>query len=79
ARMRVRLRDGTVLDEVVRAARGTPGRPVSRREVEEKFRRLAGVVLPAAQVGRLLETLGRLPALPDVEGLLALTFKGGQP
>jgi hypothetical protein len=30
-------------------------------------------------VGRLLETLGRLPALPDVDGLLALTFKGGQP
>ncbi|HTG10256.1 MAG TPA: MmgE/PrpD family protein, partial [Candidatus Eisenbacteria bacterium] len=79
ARMRVRLRDGRVLDEVVRAARGTPGHPVSRPEVEEKFRRLAGVVLPAAQVGRLLETLGRLPELPDVDGLLALTFKGGQP
>jgi 2-methylcitrate dehydratase PrpD len=79
ARMRVRLRDGRVLDEVVRAARGTPGHPVSRKDVEEKFRRLAGVVLPAAQVGRLLETLGRLPALPDVDGLLALTFKGGQP
>src|SRR6185295_6920025 len=42
ARMRVRLRDGRVLDEVVRAARGTPGHPVSCPEVEEKFRRLAG-------------------------------------
>ena len=77
--MRVRLRDGQVLDEVVRAARGTPGRPVSRQDVEEKFRRVAGVVLPAPQVGRLLETLGRLPELPDIDGLLALTFKGGQP
>ena len=73
ARMRVRLRDGRVLDEVVRAARGTPGHPVSRQEVEEKFRRLAGVVLPAPQVGRLLETLRRLPALPDVGALAALT------
>jgi 2-methylcitrate dehydratase PrpD len=72
ARMRVRLRDGRVLDEVVRAARGTPGHPVSREEVEEKFRRLAGVVLPAAQVGRLLETLRRLPDLPDVGALAAL-------
>ena len=79
ARMRVRLRDGRVLDEAVRAARGTPGHPVSRPEVEEKFRRLAGVVLPTAQVERLLETLGRLPALSDVDRLLALTFKGGQP
>jgi 2-methylcitrate dehydratase PrpD len=79
ARMRVRLRDGRVLDEVVRAARGTPGRPVSRAEVEEKFRRLAGVVLPSAQVGRLLETLGRLPELPDVGALASLTCKGGRP
>ena len=73
ARMRVRLHDGRVLDEAVRAARGTPGRPVSREEVEEKFRRVAGVVLPAPQVGRLLETLRRLPALADVGALLALT------
>ena len=73
ARMRVRLRDGRVLDEVVRAARGTPGHPVSRHDVEEKFRRLAGVVLPAPRVGRLLETLRDLPALPDVATLAALT------
>jgi len=79
ARMRVRLRDGRVLDEVVRAARGTPGHPVSRPEVEEKFRRLAGVVLPGAQVGRLLEMLRHLPALPDVRALAALTCKGGWP
>ncbi len=73
ARMWVRLRDGRVLDEVVRAARGTPGHPVSRHDVEEKFRRLAGVVLPAPRVGRLLETLRDLPALPDVATLAALT------
>jgi 2-methylcitrate dehydratase PrpD len=73
ARMRVRLRDGRVLDEVVRAARGTPGHPVSRHDVEEKFRRLAGVVLPAPRVGRLLETLRDLPALSDVATLAALT------
>jgi 2-methylcitrate dehydratase PrpD len=57
----------------VRAARGTPGRPVSRQDVEEKFRRLAGGVLPAAQTERLLETLGRFATLPDVEALVALT------
>jgi len=79
ARMRVRLRDGRELDEVVRAARGTPGRPVSRQDVEEKFRRLAGIVLPAAQVGRLLEALRRLPELPDVGALAALTCKEGRP
>ena len=79
ARMRVRLRDGRVLDETVRAARGTPGQPVSRQDVEDKFRRLAGVVLPAAQVGRLLEALRQLAALPDVGTLATLTCKGDQP
>ena len=73
ARMRVRLHDGRVLDEVVRAARGTPGRPVSREEVEEKFRRLAGVVLPAARIASLLESLRALAALPDAAALAALT------
>jgi len=73
ARMRVRLRDGRVLDEAVRAARGTPGRPVTRPDVEEKFQRIASVVLPAEQLGRLLETLRRLPALPEVGPLAALT------
>jgi 2-methylcitrate dehydratase PrpD len=79
ARMRVRLRDGRVLDEAVRAARGTPGHPVSRQDVEEKFRRLAGVVLPSGQVGRLLETLRHLPALADVGALAALTHNGSPP
>jgi 2-methylcitrate dehydratase PrpD len=73
ARMRVRLRDGRVLDEAVRAARGTPGHPVSRQDVEEKFRRLAGGVLPAAQTERLLENLGRFATLHDLEALMALT------
>jgi 2-methylcitrate dehydratase PrpD len=73
ARMRVRLHDGRVLDEVVRAARGTPGRPVSREEVEEKFRRLAAVVLPPARIASLLESLRALAALPDAAALAALT------
>lgn len=73
ARMRVRLRDGRVLDEVVKAARGTPGHPVSRGEVEEKFRRLASVVLPPDRIARLLERLRSLAALPDAAALAALT------
>jgi hypothetical protein len=46
---------------------------VSRQDVEEKFRRLAGGVLPVAQAERLLETLRRFSTLPDVEALMALT------
>ena len=48
------------------AARGTPENPPSRDDVEEKFRRLAQVVLPADRVARLLATLRRLVDLRDV-------------
>jgi 2-methylcitrate dehydratase PrpD len=72
ARMSVRLADGRVLEERVTAARGTPGNPVTRDEVEAKFRRLAGVVLPAERVARLVVALRRFQELHDVAELTAL-------
>ena len=66
ARMTLRLADGRVLEERVAAARGTPGNPLTREEVEAKFQRLARVVLPAERVATLVGLLRRLPDLPDV-------------
>jgi len=72
ARMTVRLTDGRALEASVAAARGTPGSPATRGDVEEKFRRLAEVVLPAEGVGRLITMLRGLRDLPDVAGIAAL-------
>ncbi|MGH7413158.1 MAG: MmgE/PrpD family protein, partial [Candidatus Rokuibacteriota bacterium] len=72
ARMAVRLVDGRVLEAGVSAARGTPENPATREEVEEKFRRLAEVVLPAERVARLIATLRGLRDLPDVAAITAL-------
>ena len=72
ARMTVRLTDGRVLEHHVSAARGTPGNPPSRDDVEEKFRRLAEVVLPAERVSRLAATLRRLVDLRDVGEIATL-------
>jgi len=75
ATMTVRLADGRVLEERITAARGTPGNPLTRDELETKFRRLAAVVLPATRVERLVETLRRLADVSDVAELAALAAR----
>jgi 2-methylcitrate dehydratase PrpD len=72
ARMTVRLAGGRVVEERVAAARGTAENPLTRDELEAKFRRLAEVVLPAERVARLAVALRELGALSDVAELAAL-------
>jgi 2-methylcitrate dehydratase PrpD len=72
ARMSVRLTDGRVVEERVPAARGTPGNPATREDIEDKFRRLATAALPAERVAGLVEVLRRLRDVPDVARIGAL-------
>jgi 2-methylcitrate dehydratase PrpD len=73
ARMTVRLADGRVLEHHVKAARGTAENPLSREEMEDKFRGLAGVVLARERVETLVQRLRGFAGLPDVAALAALT------
>jgi 2-methylcitrate dehydratase PrpD len=72
AHLTVRLADGRQLAEHVTAARGTPENPATRDDVEAKFRRLAGVVLPGDRVDRLIDTLRGLRHVPDVAEIATL-------
>jgi 2-methylcitrate dehydratase PrpD len=72
ARISVRLADGRVLEERIVAARGTPDHPLTREEVEQKFRRLTEVVLPAERVAGLTAALRGFADLPDVAALASL-------
>ena len=72
ATMTVRLLDGRILTRHVKAARGTAANPLSRDEVETKFRRLAGAVLADDDVDRLVEALRALPVLGAVGVIAAL-------
>jgi 2-methylcitrate dehydratase PrpD len=56
----------------VPAARGTPGNPATREDIEDKFRRLATAALPAERVAGLVEVLRRLRDVPDVARIGAL-------
>jgi hypothetical protein len=70
--MAVRLTDGRILEHRTTAATGTPENPGTREDLEGKFQRLAGVVLPAENVARLTTLLRALPDLPDVAKLAEL-------
>ena len=72
AHVTVRLKDGRVLEERVTAARGTPDNPGTRDDLEGKFRRLAGTVLPADRVERLTRTMRELAGVADVADVAAL-------
>jgi len=73
AHMTIRFADGRSLEERVSAARGTPANPLTRDEVEAKFRRLAEVALPAERVTRLVAALRGMAELSDMSELAALT------
>lgn len=69
--MTVRLADGRAFTRHVKAARGTAANPLSRDEVEAKFRRLSGAVLAGEDVERLVEVLRGVPALGAVGAIAA--------
>lgn len=76
ARVEITLVDGTVLDHVVKAARGSTGNPLSDAEISEKFRTLAGYGCPGFDPEPLLDALWRLDEAPDAGRVIALSAFG---
>ena len=67
----VTLADGRRLRERQDRPRGGPDAPLTREEIEAKFRGNAGLVLPAAQVERAIATVHGLAGAPSLAALLA--------
>jgi 2-methylcitrate dehydratase PrpD len=67
----IALADGRALRERQDRPRGGPDLPMARGEVEAKFRGNAGLVLPAGQVERVIESVNGLPADGGLADLLA--------
>jgi 2-methylcitrate dehydratase len=61
-RVTLRLRDGRALAKMVDDPRGHPTNPMTKDEVEGKFRALAGRFLPDRQVGRIIELVWSMEA-----------------
>jgi 2-methylcitrate dehydratase PrpD len=66
AHVEVELKDGRRLTKFVEQSLGNVHRPLSDRQLDEKFRDQAVLVLPAADVERLIDLCWRIDALEDV-------------
>jgi 2-methylcitrate dehydratase PrpD len=70
--VRVTTRDGRRFEGRVDYAKGEPENMLTDAELEAKFRRVAGDLLPAAQIDRLLDTVAQLESLSDIGALVRL-------
>jgi 2-methylcitrate dehydratase PrpD len=72
--------EGQHFEIFVDEADGTGTRKLSPARIEAKFRTTAGSVIPASQVQRIIDIVGALDELDDLQTLSdALTFAGAEP
>ena len=70
ARVEAHLRDGRVLSAECKASKGTPENPLTRAEIEAKFRRAAAGLLAETQVRAVLDATAHLEDLKSVRPLM---------
>ena len=73
ARVRIRLKDGRVLERFVAHALGSLARPMSDRDLEDKFRALCAPILATEAIERLLSACWQLEQSPDAGALPRLS------
>ena len=66
----VRLRDGRLLEERQDHPRGGPDFPMTREEVEAKFRGNASLAVPDGQAARVITSVGEIAGQPHVTALM---------
>jgi 2-methylcitrate dehydratase PrpD len=64
------MKDGTVLRAHCKASKGTPENPLTRAEIEDKFRRASKGRLARSEVERVIETISQLENLNSVRTLM---------
>ena len=71
ARVTVELRSGASYRAKVDYCKGTPQNPMSRRDLEEKFKGLASVAIRSEQVEEALRLVNTLESVSDVSSLIS--------
>jgi 2-methylcitrate dehydratase PrpD len=70
SKIRIKLKDGKVIEGRADVARGHPQKPMSWAELSEKFRDCAALVLPRKSAEEVIRLVGRLPELRSLAPLL---------
>jgi 2-methylcitrate dehydratase PrpD len=70
ARVEAQMKDGTVLSAHCKASKGTPENPLTRSEIEDKFRRAARGRLERTEVEVVLDRIAHLEDLKSVRTLM---------
>src|SRR5438477_869242 len=68
--LRVRLKDGRVVEEWQDHPRGGPDSPMTRDEIESKFLGNASLVMPADRASRVSASIAALDTEPNLRGLV---------
>jgi 2-methylcitrate dehydratase PrpD len=75
SKVTVKLRNGKTYSKTVIYAKGTPHNPISRRDLEAKFKGFAARVVSEGQVEKAVELIRKLDALDRVMELTAFLSK----
>lgn len=76
SRVRVRLKDGKVIEGRYDVARGHPEKPMSWAEIGEKFRDCAGLVLPKKNAEEAIRLVGQLDRMRSITPLIRVLAGG---
>jgi 2-methylcitrate dehydratase PrpD len=71
-RVKLVLNNGTTFSKTILDLKGTPFNPMTREEIEDKFRRLGGAVLQPDKVERVVRAVRDLEHIRDVSRLARL-------
>jgi 2-methylcitrate dehydratase PrpD len=76
SRIRIKLKDGRMIEGRYDVARGHPEKPMNWTELGEKFYDCASLVLPRKNVEDAMEFVARLEQQPSLAPLLRMLGKG---
>ena len=71
ARVEIHLKDGSIHEKTVQYAKGTIQNPMTRKELEDKFRQLVVTALSRERTEAIIATIGALETLDDLRILTA--------
>jgi 2-methylcitrate dehydratase PrpD len=72
----VKLKNGNIFAKRVDFAKGTIQNPMTKKEIEDKFRGLASMVLPFSRVDKIKGMIDNLEELGNIQTIMRLIVKG---